>query len=128
MSESRKDNRDTYTIYDDQSIGTVQIADEVVAIIAGLAATEVEGVGSMNGNITNELVGKLGMKSLSKGVKVDVLDNVVCVDLNLNLEYGYNIPEICQTVQEKVKTAIENMTGLQVSDVNISIASVELEK
>lgn len=128
MSESRKDNRDTYTIYGDQSIGTVQIADEVVAIIAGLAATEVEGVASMNGNITNELVGKLGMKSLSKGVKVDVLDNVVCVDLNLNLEYGYNIPEICQTVQEKVKTAIENMTGLQVSDVNISIASVELEK
>ena len=128
MSESRKDNRDTYTIYDDQSIGTVQIADEVVAIIAGLAATEVEGVASMNGNITNELVGKLGMKSLSKGVKVDVLDNVVCVDLNLNLEYGYNITEICQTVQEKVKTAIENMTGLQVSDVNISIASVELEK
>lgn len=128
MSESRKDNRDTYMIYDDQSIGTVQIADEVVAIIAGLAATEVEGVASMNGNITNELVGKLGMKSLSKGVKVDVLDNVVCVDLNLNLEYGYNIPEICQTVQEKVKTAIENMTGLQVSDVNISIASVELEK
>ena len=128
MSESRKDNRDTYTIYDDQSIGTVQIADEVVAIIAGLAATEVEGVASMNGNITNELVGKLGMKSLSKGVKVDVLDNVVCVDLNLNLEYGYNIPEICQTVQEKVKTAIENMTGLQVSEVNISIASVELEK
>ena len=128
MSESRKDNRDTYTIYDDQSIGTVQIADEVGAIIAGLAATEVEGVASMNGNITNELVGKLGMKSLSKGVKVDVLDNVVCVDLNLNLEYGYNIPEICQTVQEKVKTAIENMTGLQVSDVNISIASVELEK
>ena len=128
MSESRKDNRDTYTIYDDQSIGTVQIADEVVAIIAGLAATEVEGVASMNGNITTELVGKLGMKSLSKGVKVDVLDNVVCVDLNLNLEYGYNIPEICQTVQEKVKTAIENMTGLQVSDVNISIASVELEK
>ena len=128
MSESRKDNRDTYTIYDDQSIGTVQIADEVVAIIAGLAATEVEGVASMNGNITNELVGKLGMKSLSKGVKVDVLDNVGCVELNLNLEYGYNIPEICQTVQEKVKTAIENMTGLQVSDVNISIASVELEK
>ena len=128
MSENRKDNRDTYTIYDDQSIGTVQIADEVVAIIAGLAATEVEGVASMNGNITNELVGKLGMTSVSKGVKVDVLDNVVCVDLNLNLEYGYNIPEICQTVQEKVKTAIENMTGLQVSDVNISIASVELEK
>lgn len=122
------EDRNRYKIHDNGSLGEVQIADEVVAIIAGLAATEVEGVASMNGNITNELVGKLGMKSLSKGVKVDVLDNVVCVDLNLNLEYGYNIPEICQTVQEKVKTAIENMTGLQVSDVNISIASVELEK
>ena len=122
------EDRNRYKIHDNGSLGEVQIADEVVAIIAGLAATEVEGVASMNGNITNELVGKLGMKSLSKGVKVDVLDNVVCVDLNLNLEYGYNIPEICQTVQEKVKTAIENMTGLQVSDGNISIASVELEK
>ena len=119
MTDNKKDMRDTYTIYDDQTIGKVQIADEVVAIIAGLAATEVEGVASMAGNITNELVGKLGMKNLSKGVKVDVLENVVCVNLNLNLEYGYSIP---------VKTAIENMTGLEVSDVNISIAGVALEE
>ena len=97
-----------------------------MAIIAGLAATEVEGVASMAGNITNELVGKLGMKNLSKGVKVDVLENVVCVNLNLNLEYGYSIPETCKKVQEK--TAIENMTGLEVSDVNISIAGVALEE
>ena len=81
MTDNKKDMRDTYTIYDDQTIGKVQIADEVVAIIAGLAATEVEGVASMAGNITNELVGKLGMKNLSKGVKVDVLENVVCVNL-----------------------------------------------
>ena len=137
MTDNKKDMRDTYTIYDDQTIGKVQIADEVVAIIAGLAATEVEGVASMAGNITNELVGKLGMKnlssklgmkSLSKGVKVDVLENVVCVNLNLNLEYGYSIPETCKKVQEKVKTAIENMTGLEVSDVNISIAGVALEE
>lgn len=128
MAENKKETRDTYTIYDEQSIGTVQIADEVVAIIAGLAATEVEGVASMAGNITNELVGKLGMKNLSKGVKVDVLENVVCVDLSLNLAYGYSIPDTCKKVQEKVKSAIENMTGLQVSDVNISIASVELEE
>ena len=128
MAENKNDVRDTYTIYDDQSIGKVQIADEVVAIIDGLAAREVEGVASMAGNITNELVGKLGMKNLSKGVKVDVLENVVCVNLNLNLEYGYSIPETCRKVQDKVKTAIENMTGLQVSDVNISIASVEMEQ
>lgn len=128
MAESNKiGSRDTYTISDDNSIGKIQIADEVVAIIAGLAATEVEGVCSMAGNITNELVGKLGMKNLSKGVKVDVQDDVVSVDLNLNLKYGYAIPDICKSVQEKVKTAIENMTGLRVSDVNIEIAGVNLE-
>ena len=120
-------NRDSYTISDDNSIGKVQIADEVVAIIAGLAATEVDGVVAMAGNITNELVGKLGMKNLSKGVKVEVIDDVVSVDLNLNLKYGYAIPAICQTVQEKVKAAIENMTGLTVADVNIEIAGVNLE-
>ena len=92
MAEAKIQKRNTYTIYDDEGIGTVQIADEVVAIIAGLAATEVDGVASMAGNITNELVSKLGMKNLSKGVKVDVLDGVVCVDLALNLKYGYEIP------------------------------------
>ena len=122
------EGRNTHKVYEKDKIGEVQIADEVVAIIAGLAATEVEGVASMAGNITNELVGKLGMKNLSKGVKVDVLENVVCVNLNLNLEYGYSIPETCKKVQEKVKTAIENMTGLEVSDVNISIAGVALEE
>lgn len=128
MADYKNETRDTYTIYDDESIGKVQIADEVVTIIAGLAATEVAGVASMSGNITNELVRKLGMKNLSKGVKVDVLEGVVCVDLKLNLEYGYSIPETCRKVQEKVKSAIENMTGLQVSDVNINIASVALEQ
>ena len=108
-------------------IGEVQIADEVVAIIAGLAATEVEGVDSMAGNITNELVGKLGMKNLSKGVKIDVTEEHVTVDLSLNMKYGYNIPVVCEKVQDKVKTAIENMTGLVVLEVNIKIAGVNIE-
>lgn len=128
MAEAKIQKRNTYTIYDDEGIGTVQIADEVVAIIAGLAATEVDGVASMAGNITNELVGKLGMKNLSKGVKVDVLEDVVCVDLALNIEYGFNILETSKRVQERVKAAIENMTGLTVSDVNVRIASVEIDK
>ena len=123
-----KEEKNTYTIKTDENLGEVKIADEVVAIIAGLAAMEVEGVASMAGNATRELISKLGMKSLSKGVKVDVLENEVCVNLNLNLEYGYSIPETCKKVQEKVKTAIENMTGLEVSDVNISIAGVALEE
>lgn len=105
-------------------IGEVQIADEVVAIIAGLAATEVEGVVSMNGNITNELVGKLGMKNLSKGVKVSFAPESVTVYLVLTLEYGYSIPKTSKQVQERVKLAIENMTGLTVSEVNVRIAGV----
>ena len=121
------EKRTTYKIQDIEGIGEVQIADEVVTIIAGLVATEVDGVASMAGNITNELVSKLGMKNLSKGVKVEIVDSVVSVDLTLNIEYGMNILETSKKVQEKVKAAIENMTGLEVADVNIHIASVGME-
>ena len=93
-----RDERSTHKVYEKERIGEVQIADEVVAIIAGLAATEVSGVDSMAGNITNELVGKLGMKNLSKGVKVDVTEEHVSVDLSLNMKYGYNIPEVSEKV------------------------------
>ena len=111
-----KDERNIYTIQNDASKGEIKIADEVVAIIAALAATEVEGVASMAGNITNELIGKLGMKNLSKGVKVDVLEGIVTVSLALNLKYNYSIVEVSARVQEKVKNAIENMTGLEVRE------------
>ena len=121
-----KDERNAYTIQNDASLGEVKIADEVVAIIAALAATEVEGVASMAGNITNELIGKLGMKNLSKGVKVDVLEGIVTVSLALNLKYNYSIVEVSARVQEKVKNAIENMTGLEVSIVNVRIATVDM--
>ncbi len=109
------------------SIGEVQIADDVVAIIAGLAATETQGVASMAGNITKEIISKLGMKNLSKGVKVTLGQGIVSVDLSLNIEYGYNVPEVSGKVQEKVKAAIENMTGLAVGEVNIHIAGVAVE-
>lgn len=122
-----KDERMTYTIQNDSSLGEVKIADEVVALIAALAATEVDGVASMAGNVTNELVSRLGMKNISKGVKVDVLEGVVTVSLALNLKYNYSIVEVTAKVQEKVKTAIENMTGLEVADINIRVAGVEME-
>ena len=122
-----KDERNIYTIQNDASKGEIKIADEVVAIIAALAATEVEGVASMAGNITNELIGKLGMKNLSKGGKVDVLEGIVTVSLALNLKYNYSIVEVSARVQEKVKNAIENMTGLEVADGNIKVAGVEME-
>lgn len=122
-----EENRATHMIHDDGSIGQVQIVDDVVAIIAGLAATETEGVEAMAGNITNELVAKLGMKNLSKGVKVKVTEEGVYVDLALVLKYGYNIPDVSAKVQDKVKNEIENMTGLNVLEVNIRVASVSLE-
>ncbi len=120
------EGRNTHKLYEKEMMGEVRIADEVVAIIAGLAATEVDGVDSMAGNITNELVGKLGMKNLSKGVKVDVTEEHVSVDLSLNIKYGYNIPDVSGRVQERVKSAIENMTGLTVLDVNVRIAGVNI--
>lgn len=121
MAEDRK----TFKIKDGH-LGEVKIADEVVAIIAGLAATEVEGVSSMAGNITNELVSKLGMKNLSKGILVEVMENEVKVDVAINIAYGYSIPEVSAKVQDKVKSAIENMTGLTVAVVNVRIASVDM--
>ena len=121
-----KDVESKNTFKENKGKGQVQIADEVVAIIAGLAATEVEGVASMAGNITNELVAKLGMKNLAKGVRVEVSPEAVVVDMALNIKYGYAIPGTSKAVQEKVKTAIENMTGLNVSEVNIRIAGVVL--
>ncbi len=128
ITVAEMESRSTHKVYEKDKIGEVQIADEVVAIIAGLAATEVEGVSSMAGNITNELVGKLGMKNLSKGVKVIVTDEDVSVDLSLNIAYGFSIPGVCEKVQDRVKSAIENMTGLNVLDVNIKIAGVDLEE
>ncbi|MBR1930683.1 MAG: Asp23/Gls24 family envelope stress response protein [Lachnospiraceae bacterium] len=113
---------------EDADLGTVQIADDVVAMIASLAATEVDGVSAMAGNITNELMSKVGMKKLTKGVKVDVLEGNVTVDLSVTMEYGYNIPATCQQVQAKVKNAVENMTGLTCTDVNIRIAGVNIKK
>lgn len=125
---SREEKQNSYTVPGGDAEGQVQIADEVVAIIAGLAATEVEGVASMAGNITKELVSKLGKKSLSKGIKVSVENGVVTVDVALNIDYGYSVPKTSRKVQEKVKASVENMTGLMVSEVNVTIASVCMEK
>lgn len=116
-----------YTIEFQNESGEVVVADEVVAVIAGLAVMEVEGVASMKGDATRELISKIGKKSLSKGVRVDILEDVVTVSVAINIKYGYNVMDIAGKVQEKVKSAIENMTGLTVADVNIRVSGVEVE-
>ena len=114
----------TYTIRDRGGKGTVKVADEVVSVIAGLAATEVKGVSSLAGGITSDMAARRGIKALSKGVHVGVDDNRVKVELSLCLDYGYSIPEVGKAVQEKVKSAIENMTGMQVTEVSVKITDI----
>ena len=115
--------RTTYIEHDNSDLGEVQISNDVLAVISAMAAME-DGVVAMAGNITAELVSKLGMKKLSKGVRVDVVDDTVMVDLSIILRINENIVTISKKVQDKVKTTVENMTGMEVANVNVNIASV----
>ncbi|MBP2640852.1 MAG: alkaline shock protein 23 [Firmicutes bacterium] len=104
--------------------GSIRIADEVVGIIAGLAATEVPGVAGMSAGLVGGIVEMLGKKNLAKGVKVEVGEREAAVDLYIIVEYGVRIPDVALRVQESVKRAIEAMTGLDVVEVNIHIQGV----
>jgi len=108
--------------------GTVKIANEVVAIIAGLASTEVEGVAGMSGGITGGISDMLGMKNLSKGVKVEVGEKECAIDIFVIVEYGSRISEVALRVQENVKEAVETMTGLNVIEVNVNVQGVNIPK
>ena len=117
--------KNTVERYTDASdVGTVKIADDVVALIAAFAAREVEGVACVSGGLDMEAVSKGGMRRLGKAVKADVKKEGVKVDMALDLVYGYSIPETCSKVQNRVRAAIENMTGLEVKDVNIRVAGI----
>ena len=105
----------------DNSLGSIRIADEVVSIIAGLAATEVEGIAGMSGGIAGGIAEMLGRKNFAKGVKVEVGEKEAAVDLYIIVKYGVRIPDVALAAQENVKQAIENMTGLSVVEVNIHV-------
>lgn len=121
-------SKNTFVLQEKEEIGSVKIADDVVAMIAALAATEVEGVAAMSNNMTNEFLSRVGVKNSARGTRVEVLQKKVKVDLAITIEYGFNIPATCQRVQTKVKNAVENMTGLEVTDVNIRIAGINVSK
>ncbi len=104
--------------------GIIRISDEVVGIIAGLAATEVDGVSGMSGGIAGGIAEILGKKNFSKGVKVEVGETEAAINLYIVVEYGVRIPDIAQEVQEKVKNAVESMTGLSIVEVNVHIQGV----
>lgn len=121
-----KNTVEKYT--DAADIGTVKIADDVVALIAAFAAMEVEGVACLTGGLDMDAVSKGGMRRLGKAVKVDVSKDGVKADITLDLVYGYSIPETCSKVQNRVCSSIENMTGLEVKDVNIRVAGITLNE
>lgn len=116
----------TQSIIDEQ--GAVKISDEVVAIIAGIAATEVAGVAGMSGGIAGGIAEMLGRKNLSKGVKVEVGEKEAAIDLFIIVEFGCRIPDVAWEIQERVKKSVESMTGLNVIEVNIHVQGVNMEK
>lgn len=115
----------TVVLQEKEEVGAVKISDDVVAAIAGIAAKEVEGV-SLASVAGNELMSRVSKKGTSKGVSADVDNNTVKIEIAIVIDYGYNIPATCAKIQEKAKNAVENMTGLECTDVNIRIAAVKV--
>lgn len=109
---------------ENNDVGSIRIADEVVGIIAGMAATEVSGVAGMSAGLVGGIAEMLGKKNLSKGVKVEVGEREAAVDLYIIVEYGVRIPDVALRVQENVKRGIESMTGLDVVEVNVHVQGV----
>ena len=105
-------------------LGSIRISDEVVKVIAGLAAIEIKGVAGMSGGLVGGIAEMLGRKNLSKGIKVEVGEKEAAVDLYVIIDYGIRIPDVAAQIQENVKKAIERMTGLVVVEVNVNVQGV----
>lgn len=105
----------------------IKIADEVISIIAGKAASEVPGVYSMAGGFAGGFTEVFGKKNFSKGIKIEVLENIAKIDVNIIVEYGIRIPDVAYEIQNRVKKAVESMTGLKVSEVNVHVQGVSTE-
>jgi len=109
-------------------LGKISIAPEVIEVIAGLAASEVEGVAAMSGSFVGDIAERLGRrKNFAKGVSVDVGEKEAAVSISIVVRYGYRIPEVAREIQENVRAAIENMTGLTVTEVNVHVVDVQLK-
>lgn len=121
-------NKNTHILYSDNARGTVLIGDEVISTIAAVAATEVEGVASIAGGITFEKAARAGGRALAKGVRTEIADDSISVRLIIIVKYDYSIPDTTAKVQERVKSALETMTGFCVKEVNVSVADVQVDQ
>jgi len=113
--------------YEKTEMGNIQIAPEVIEVIAGLASVEVEGVAGMSGGFGSGVAELLGRKNLAKGVKVEVGQKEAAIDVSIIIEYGHRIPSVAADIQRNVKMAIESMTGLEVVEVNVHIHGVHFK-
>ena len=109
-------------------LGNIHISEEVLAAISAAATLEVEGVSALSANLGSDLAELLGKKSLTKGIHIQLDEEKVKVDLSILMKYGNTIPEVGKNVQDGVKNAIESMTGLEVSEVNVTVTGVVFEK
>lgn len=130
MGENEEVKKEEIVLEDvnEKEVNGIKISEDVVAIIAGIATSEVTGVSGMNGGFVGGISEILGKKNFGKGVKVQVGEKETVIDIFINVEYGCRIPDIAWEVQNKVKTAVENMTGLNVVTVNIHVQGVNLPK
>ena len=111
-----------------EDIGSIKINPEVIAIIAGAAAMKVPGVAGMSGGITGEIAEMLGRKNMSKGVKVEVGEKETAIDIYITAEYGFRIPDVAWRCQEEVKKAVEELSGLEVIEVNIHVQGININE
>lgn len=132
MSEEKKQNKKEDEIVINEGENSIEISDDVVAVISGMAASEVQGVAEMAGGFAGGISEVLsGKKNLAKGIKVEILDNKETrIDVNIIVEYGARIPDVAFEIQKRVKKSVENMTGLNVLEVNVhvqGVSTVQLE-
>jgi uncharacterized alkaline shock family protein YloU len=118
------DEQGKHLIIEGNDTGSVKISDDVVKIIAGMAAMEIKGVSAMSGGIADGIVEKLGRKNLSRGVKAEVGEKEAAIEISVIIEYGKPIREVASRIQARVKEAVESMTGLKVVEVNVNVQGV----
>ncbi|SES82777.1 Uncharacterized conserved protein YloU, alkaline shock protein (Asp23) family [Oceanobacillus limi] len=115
-------------VSENTGLGTVEIAPEVIEVITGIAASEVDGLYTMRGNFASGVVERLGKKTHSKGVKVELTENGIVIDLFVVLNFGVSIPKVAQKLQENIRQTLKTMTALEIAEINVHVVGVQMDK
>lgn len=114
-------------VSEDSSLGTVEIAPEVIEIITGISSSEVDGISSMRGNFASGVVERFGKKSHSKGVKVDLTETGILIDLYVVLDFGVSIPKVVQKLQTNIRQTLKSMTALEIAEINVHVVGIQMD-